>query len=116
MSARPQPGFEVGSTFGDQPVNARRYVEALRRGAWRIGVIVVIVTGIVLWASLTAHKTYSATASIVYNPSSAVLQPTDAPSIERQLATYEALVRTPAVMVVASSQISESPAAIRSAI
>ncbi len=116
MSARPQPGFEVGSTFGDQPVNARRYVEALRRGAWRIGVIVVIVTGIVLWASLTAHKTYSASASIVYNPSSTVLQPTDAPSIERQLATYEALVRTPAVMVVASRQISESPAAIRSAI
>jgi capsular exopolysaccharide synthesis family protein len=116
MSSREQSGLGFGSSFGDQAVNSRRYLDALRRGAWLIGVIVVVVTGVVAVVSLIAHKTYSASASIVYNPSSAVLQPTDAPSIERQLATFEALVRTPAVTALAAHEISQPQAALRSAI
>jgi capsular exopolysaccharide synthesis family protein len=116
MSSSEQSFGGLGTGFADQAVNVRRYTDALRRGAWLIAVIVAIVTGIVLIVSLSTHKTYQASASIIYNPVSTVLQPTDANSIERQLATFQTLVQTPSVKVAAARHLSESPVKLKGAI
>jgi len=115
MSSREPTGRATGSAFADQAVNVRRYVDAIRRGAWLIAVIAVTVTVLVLVISLAAAKIYKASASVVYNPTSTV-QASDAASIERQLATFEALVRTPAVTSKAARQISDSRTALRNSI
>jgi succinoglycan biosynthesis transport protein ExoP len=101
---------------GDQAVDVRRYVDALRRGAWLIAAIAIIVTLVVIAVSATLPKTYTASARLVYNPTSSVLAATDAESIERQLATYESLVRAPGVVTTAGKSLSESPSSLKSAI
>ncbi len=116
MSPNEYSNGSLGQGLADQAVNVRRYTDALARGAWLIAAIVVVVTGIVLAISLTSQKTYQASASIVYNPSSTILQPTDASSIERQLATFQALVQTPTVRAEAGRHINESPAKLKGAI
>lgn len=116
MSPGEQSLEGLGASLSDQAVNVRRYVDALRRGAWLIGVIVVVVSTIVLAISLSAQKTYQASASIIYNPANTVLQPTDATSIERQLATFQTLVQTPGVRQEAARRLSESPTKLKSAI
>ena len=78
--------------------------------------IAVVVTIAVVAISKTLPKTYNASATIVYNPSSTVLQPTDAASIERQLATFQALAQTPAVLSTAAPHLGESASSLKSAI
>ena len=116
MSAAEQSSAGSRASAVDQAVNVQRYYDALRRGAWLIVAIVVVVTGVVLILSLSAAKTYQASAGIVYNPTTTVLAPTEASATERQLATFEALVKTPAVITVAAHQLSEPPATLKDAI
>lgn len=116
MSSNEQSVGGLGAGFADQAVNVRRYADALLRGAWLIGAIVVVVTAAVVVVSFTVHKTYQASARIIYNPGTTVLQPTDAASTERQLATFESLVQTPTVRNEAAQRIHESPAKLKSAI
>jgi succinoglycan biosynthesis transport protein ExoP len=111
-----EPVGGPGPGFADQAINVRRYTDALLRGAWLIAAIVAVVTVVVLAISLATHKTYQASASIIYNPASTVLQPTDASSTERQLATFQTLVQTPNVRSEAARQLHESPAKLKGAI
>ncbi len=101
---------------GDQAVDVRRYADALRRSAWKIAAVALAVTVVVVVVSKTLPKTYSASARLIYNPSSSVLAASDAESTVRQLATYESLVRSPLVMAAASKRLDEPPAAIKSAV
>jgi tyrosine-protein kinase len=102
--------------LADEAVNVRRYLQALRQGAWLVGAIMLIITGGALAASLLVKKTYQSTASVVYSPAVTILQPSDATSVERQLATYEALVTTPPVLSSAAKRLAESAVTLKSAI
>src|SRR5438034_1017647 len=74
MSSREPTGRATGSAFADQAVNVRRYVDAIRRGAWLIAVIAVTVTVLVLVISLAAAKIYKASASVGYDQARSQLQ------------------------------------------
>jgi capsular exopolysaccharide synthesis family protein len=77
----------------DQPVETGRYVDALRRSKPLIAFIVVSLTGAVLLVSMALPKTYRATAKILVE-STADPSTGDAASIERSLATTNALLTT----------------------
>src|ERR1700732_709849 len=112
----PEPFPPISSGFADQSVDIQRYSEALRRGFRPIAAIAILVTVAVVLGSKTLPKTYNAAATVVYNPSSTVLQPTDAASIERQLATFQALSQTPSVLSRAAPHLGESAQALKSSI
>jgi polysaccharide biosynthesis transport protein len=79
----------------EQPIDIRRYVNALRRSRGLIAAIVVMLTGIVLGLSLALPKTYSAGATILFDESPSLTPSADA---ERQLATIQKLLMTRAVL------------------
>jgi polysaccharide biosynthesis transport protein len=116
MSSTETPSPQPGAGFVDQAVDVHRFAAALRRGAWLIAAIVIVMTTVVLVISLALPKTYKASVDIVYNPAATLLQPTEATSTQRQLATYEALVQTPPVTASAAHKLSESPTAIKESI
>jgi Mrp family chromosome partitioning ATPase/capsular polysaccharide biosynthesis protein len=87
-----------GSDDRDQPVDVRRYLGALRRGAWLIALIVLPLTLVVLVVSLTLPKTYRATAKIVKADTGGVLGQGDVETVKRRLATLQTLLVTPAVL------------------
>ncbi|HME04511.1 MAG TPA: Wzz/FepE/Etk N-terminal domain-containing protein, partial [Solirubrobacteraceae bacterium] len=68
-----RPFSHLSSGGGDQAVDIQRYADALRRGARVIVAIAVVVTVAVVVISKSLPKTYNASATIVYNPSSTVL-------------------------------------------
>jgi capsular polysaccharide biosynthesis protein len=82
----------------EQPMDASRYLAAIRRGSWLIVLIVVPLTAAVLFVSLALPKTYSASAKITVEDSGSVLAPTDNDTATRRLATMRALVTSPDVL------------------
>jgi capsular exopolysaccharide synthesis family protein len=70
-----------------------------------MALIVFPLTALVLLFSLMLGKTYRATARVVLSDTSPLAQSADAPTVERQLATMEALVTTPAVLRGAAAQL-----------
>jgi capsular exopolysaccharide synthesis family protein len=116
VSYRAQPPSDPAFSLSDQAVDVRRYVDALRRGAGLIAVIVVVVTVAVALVSEILPKTYKATANVIYNPATTPLQPTEAATTQRQLATFQSLVDTPAVIDPASLKLGESPSALKDAV
>jgi capsular exopolysaccharide synthesis family protein len=78
----------------DQPVETGRYFDALRRSKLLIALIVLPLTAVVLGVSLLLPKTYRATAQIVVEGASDPLQSRDVESVERRLATIDALLTT----------------------
>lgn len=116
MSSPERPSSPLPTGLVDQPVDAQRYLDALRRGIWLIAAIVIVVTVAVLAISLELPKTYRASVDIVYNPTATLLQSNEATSTQRQMATFEALVRTPPVTTTAAHKLSESPKAVKDAI
>jgi capsular exopolysaccharide synthesis family protein len=78
----------------DQPVETGRYLDALRRSKLLILGIVVPLTLVVLLGSLLLPQTYRATAKIVVEGVSDPLQSGDVASVERRLATIDALLTT----------------------
>jgi receptor protein-tyrosine kinase len=100
------------SQQADDAVDVRRYLEALRRSRVLIAVIVVVVTGAALVASLLLPPRYEATARIVVDPTVGGLGPTDAESLQRQLATVESLSTTPKVIADAARTLNARPEAI----
>src|SRR5271165_847196 len=103
------------TSLGDQPIDVRRYVDAVRRGAPLIVAIVIIVTLLVFALSKTLPKTYTASTRLVYNPASSVLGSPSAESSARQLATYQSIVKVPTVLAAAAHIVSEPEEAIREA-
>ncbi|HYM44595.1 MAG TPA: polysaccharide biosynthesis tyrosine autokinase [Solirubrobacteraceae bacterium] len=116
MSSPERPSSPLPTGFADQPVDAQRYLGALRRGIRLIAAIMIVVTVAVLAISLELPKTYRASVDIVYNPAATLLQSSEATSTQRQLATFEALVQTPPVATAAAYKLSESPKAVKDAI
>jgi succinoglycan biosynthesis transport protein ExoP len=82
----------------EQPMDASRYLAAIRRGSWLIALIVIPLTAIVLFLSLTLPKTYSGSASITVEDNGTVLAPIDNQTATRQLATMRALLTSPDVL------------------
>jgi capsular exopolysaccharide synthesis family protein len=115
MSSPERPSSPLPTGFVDQPVDAQRYLGALRRDIWLIATIVIVTTVAVFAISLALPKTYRASVDIVYNPT-ATLQSNEATSTQRQLATFEALVQTPPVTTAAAHKLAESPKAVKDAI
>jgi capsular exopolysaccharide synthesis family protein len=80
----------------DQPIEVRRYWDALRRSKLLIAFIVVPMTALVLVLSLGLPKTYQANARIVLEDVPGLLDPGTA--VERRLATLRTLVTTRSVL------------------
>jgi non-specific protein-tyrosine kinase len=98
--------FERGrSGRGDeQPMELRRHLDALRRSRRLIVLLIVVMTALALGLSLLLSKKYTATATIVYDPTAnAITTSLDATSEQRQLATVSALITTPHVLDVVSA-------------
>lgn len=87
-------------TRGDeQPIELRRHLDALRRSRRLIIALVVVMTALALGLSLLLPKKYSATATIVYNPTATAISTVgDAATQQRQLATIGSLITTPRVL------------------
>jgi capsular exopolysaccharide synthesis family protein len=78
----------------DQPVETGRYLDALSRSKLLIAGIVIPLTLAVLLGSLVLPETYRATAKIVLASATDPLQSRDVESVERRLATIDALLTT----------------------
>jgi capsular exopolysaccharide synthesis family protein len=89
----------------DPPVETGRYLDALRRSKLLIAMIVVPLVGAVLVVSLLLPETYRATARIVFEGASDPLQTRDADSVDRRLATIDALLTTRETRAVAATKI-----------
>jgi succinoglycan biosynthesis transport protein ExoP len=116
MSYQAQPPSGPAAGFGDQAVDVRRYFEALRGGIKLICLIAVFVTLVVVLISTTLPKSYQTSGDVIYNPANTPLQPAEAASTQRQLATFQSLVKTSAVVNPAARQLSESPSTLKDAI
>jgi capsular exopolysaccharide synthesis family protein len=95
----------------DQPVETGRYLDALRRSKLLIALIVLPLTAVVLLVSLLLPRTYQATAKIVLESSSDPLQTRDVDSVERRLATIDALLTTRETRLRAARRIPSETAA-----
>jgi capsular exopolysaccharide synthesis family protein len=88
------PHYAAAALPPDQPVETGRYLDALSRSKLLIVLIVVPLTLVVLGVSLLLPETYRATAKIVVEGTSNPLQTSDVESVERRLATIDALLTT----------------------
>jgi Mrp family chromosome partitioning ATPase len=86
----------------EQPVDVRKYVNALRRSRFLIAAIVATLTGLVLALSLALPKTYTAKATVLLDESPDVTASADA---ERQLATIQTLLTTRGVLASAARSL-----------
>ena len=86
----------------EQPVDVRKYVNALRRSRWLIAAIVAALTGLVLALSLALPKTYTAKATLLLDETPDV---TASPDAERQLATIQTLLTTRGVLAPAARNL-----------
>jgi capsular exopolysaccharide synthesis family protein len=97
---RPHPPTDPSDSYSrrefasEQPIEARRYWDALRRGKLLIAFVVLPLTGLVLVLSLVLPKTYQASAQIVLEDVPGLLEAGGAESVERRLATLQALMTT----------------------
>ncbi len=97
--ARLQPREPVA----EQPVDVRRYLNALRRSGLLIALIVTGFSALVLTLSLTLPKTYSATSRILLDESPGFSE--SATDVERRLATIRTLLTTREVLSRAARRI-----------
>jgi capsular exopolysaccharide synthesis family protein len=97
MSERVSEGRRWALT-GEQPVEMRRYLNALRRSWLFILVFVVAITTVAVVGSTLATKRYQATATIVQGGSLISAGSTDVASVQRQLETIQRLLKTDAVL------------------
>src|SRR3954451_11107808 len=99
-------GLRARSTAQDEPtVDVRRYIGALQRNRTLIGATVAGITLVVLLLSLILPKKYEATARIVLDPDTSLFATPDATSTQRELATIQKLVTSPAVEAVAAENV-----------
>jgi capsular polysaccharide biosynthesis protein len=82
----------------DESIDARRYLATLRRSLPMMAALVIAITGVAIVASLVSKKTYQASAEVIVSPNASSLQTGDGTSEQRQLATIQTLVTSPAVL------------------
>ena len=97
-----RPGSE---TIGEERVDVRRYLDAVRRGRWLILMIVIVVTGSALALSLALPDTYVATSRIVMEDRATAFGESDSETVRRRLATTNALLTTPRVLQGAARRV-----------
>ena len=91
-----------GSPFGEERVDVRRYLFALRRSRWLIAAIVLGLTGLVLGISLALPSKYQAEATIVQEDIASPLGTASAETAQRELLTTAALLGTNRVLAAAA--------------
>ncbi len=104
MSERVSEGRRWALT-GEQPVEMRRYLNALRRSWLFIVVFVAAITTVAVVGSSLATKRYQATATIVQGGSLLSAGSSDVASIQRQLETIQRLMKTNAVLDLALTSL-----------
>jgi Mrp family chromosome partitioning ATPase len=97
--------WERPGDAGDEPVDVPRYLTALKRSWLLIALIIALMTVTVLLLSLALPKTYQATARILMEDQAGVLQPADADSVTRRLATVQTLLTTRDVLTKAAGDL-----------
>src|SRR5829696_1985916 len=86
-----RPARRSGS---EEPVEVRRYIDAIRRARWLIASIVVLLTGVVVGVSVSLASLYEATASIVRQVNTSGFESVDVSVVQRELATIGQLMLT----------------------
>jgi succinoglycan biosynthesis transport protein ExoP len=86
----------------EQPIDVRRYVNALRRSRLLIAAIVTLLTAVVLGLSLALPKTYTAQATILFDETPSLTASADA---QRQLATIQKLLVTRDVLALGARKL-----------
>jgi Mrp family chromosome partitioning ATPase/capsular polysaccharide biosynthesis protein len=89
----------------EEGVDTRRYLAAIRRDLPWIATVVAAVTVVVTLLSLLLPKSYDATTTIVVASSVSGFTDSDSESVERQLATTDALLTAPRVLRAAAEQV-----------
>ncbi len=105
----PEPEF--GEGLVEEPVDVRRYIEALRR---RAGLIVGLAVGIgllVFLISLALPKSYTATAEIAPSVQATTSAASGSTTTQLNLATIQAYITSPAVLATAARQLGRESAA-----
>src|SRR5437764_316054 len=98
----------------DEPLEARRYVDAFRRSWPLILLIVVPLTVLVFVVSALFPKTYSSSAKLVLDTTGNPLEASDAASVQRRLATIQVLLTTRDVFARAARRLpGETPASVQ---
>jgi succinoglycan biosynthesis transport protein ExoP len=98
-------GEEPPRVFAEDPIDARRYLEILRRNR---GLIALIIVGVTLGAygvSLLLPATYRPSARVLVDTAPDSAAPSDAASIARELATARQLAMTPRVLARAAERV-----------
>src|SRR5947207_15797633 len=90
---------------GEDPIEVRRHLDAIRRSRWLIAAIVVLLTVIVVGVSASLPNRYKATASIVKNVTTDPLATIDVNVVTRELATTDRLLTTTDVFRAAAAKI-----------
>ena len=103
-------------SFDEERIDFRHYLGAISRSKWLILLLVVVISGVVLAASLLLPKTYDATATVVLQEVEARGEPSDAESVRRRLATIQTVATGAAVREAAAEEVGSSSEAISSAI
>ncbi|HEX5910705.1 MAG TPA: Wzz/FepE/Etk N-terminal domain-containing protein [Thermoleophilaceae bacterium] len=107
MSSLP-PSNITSSSTGEDRIDGRRYLGALRRSRTLILFVVLIITGAVVAASLVLPKQYQASTSIVLNVQPGIGD-SDPTTIQRQLVTLQTLIISPDVLDEATKNVPGQP-------
>src|SRR3954451_6022516 len=90
----------------EEPVEVRRYIDAIRRARWLIAAIVVLLTGVVVGVSVSVPSSYEAEASIVKEVNSAgAFESVDPQVVTRELNTIGQLLTTTSVLEAAARKL-----------
>jgi succinoglycan biosynthesis transport protein ExoP len=100
-------------SWDTEPVEVSRHLQALRRAWPLIAVFVVSMTAAVYFISSRVAETYEARARIVMDDRPGAFEPGDVETVQRRLATVEALLTTRQVLANAAKGLrDESPASL----
>jgi tyrosine-protein kinase len=94
-----------GGSTGEQPVEMRRYLGAVRRSWLFIGAFVIAITAVAIVGSSLAAKKYRSTATIIQGGSTVLDSSSNPDTIQRQLETNRRLLQTNDVLDQAASKL-----------
>ena len=97
----PEPPFQPPRrrrSTSEEPIEVRRYLDAIRRSRYLILAIVVVLTSTVFLVSLGLPERYEATASIVKRTTTGPYESVNVDSLTRELSTIDRLLKTSDVL------------------
>ena len=89
----------------EEPVEVRRYIDAIRRARWLIAAITVLLTGVVVGVSVSVPSSYTAEASIVKQVNTGAFESVDPQVVTRELNTIGQLITTSNVLDAAARKL-----------